>query len=243
MADAQPPEQPPNTPALPARPARGARQVVGPFTLRHIVSLLGVLVVVGILLSLLTAPLGTSAPSALPQPGASFYLLGAPTSGLAVGQQAPPLSGIVDGKSISLTDLDGQPIDLGSLRGHPVWVNFFATWCGPCQEETPVLRQVYETHKAEGLSVVGVSVQETSADDVRAYAQTYQLPYTIGFDGTSAVFKAWQGFGLPTHYFLDADGIIRTKHYGPLSVLQAEQILAPLLSAGGSPAPAASAAP
>jgi hypothetical protein len=83
--------------------------------------------------------------------------------------------------------------------------------------------------------LVAVSVQETAADDVRAYAQTYQLPYTIGFDGTSAVFKAWQGFGLPTHYFLDGNGIIRTTHYGPLSALQAEQILAPLLSGTHSP--------
>ena len=209
--------------------------MVGPFTLRHILSLLGVLLAVGVGLSLLTAPIGPGAATPPPQPGASFYLLGDPTAGLAVGQLAPPLSGVVDGKTVTLSDLDGHPIDLAALRGHPVWVSFFASWCGPCQLETPVLRQVYETHKAEGLSVVAVSVQETSADDVRAYAQTYDLPYTIGFDGTSAVFKAWQGFGLPTHYFLDADGIIRTTHYGPLSEVEAEQILAPLLSAAGSP--------
>ena len=204
------------------------------------------LLAVGVGLSLLTAPIGPGAATPPPQPGASFYLLSDPDpAGLAVGQLAPPLSGVIDGKTVTLSDLDGNPIDLAALRGHPVWVNFFASWCGPCQLETPVLREVYETHKAEGLSVVAVSVQETSADDVRAYAQTYDLPYTIGFDGTSAVFKAWQGFGLPTHYFLDADGVIRTTHYGPLSQIEAEQILAPLLSAARSAmaSPATSAAP
>jgi cytochrome c biogenesis protein CcmG/thiol:disulfide interchange protein DsbE len=235
MADEPPTESPPPT----LSPSRSARQVVGPFTLLHIFSLLAVLLVVGVLLSLLTTPIGPGAATPPPQPGASFYLLGDPTAGLAVGQQAPPLTGTIDGRTISLTDLDGKPIDLAALRGHPVWINFFASWCGPCQLETPVLRQVYETHKAEGLSVVAVSVQETTADDVRAYARTYDLAYTIGFDGTSAVFKAWQGFGLPTHYFLDAEGIIRATHYGPLSVLQAEQILAPLLSGTSSPAPSA----
>ena len=64
--------------------------------------------------------------------------------------------------------------------------------------------------------MVAVSVQETTADDVAAYAERYSLPYTIGFDATSAVFRTYQGFGLPTHVFIDADGVIRHLRYGPL---------------------------
>ena len=225
------------TPAPTSRPGRWSRQVIGPFTLRHVVLLLATVLIVGGLLAVLTTPIGTPLPTGLPQPGSGFYRLGEPTEGLAVGQTAPELSGIHDGKPITLMDLSGAPVSLAGLRGHPVWVTFWASWCPPCQEETPVLREVYARHRAEGLKLVAVSVQETSVDDVRAYADTYSLPYTIGFDATSAVFHAWLGFGLPTHYFIDRDGVIRYRQYGPLSVARAEEILAPLLAEAASPSP------
>jgi peroxiredoxin len=89
--------------------------------------------------------------------------------------------------------------------------------------------------------MVGVSVQEASPDEVRRYVETYDVPYTVAFDGTSAVFQAWRGFGLPTHYLIDADGIVRAVHYGPLSRDSAEQLLATILSPSQSPVPSPSA--
>jgi thiol-disulfide isomerase/thioredoxin len=204
------------------------RQVIGPFTLRHLLALGATLLVIGGLLLLLTTPIATPSTDPLPQPGSGFYRLGEATAGLQLGQVAPELEGVVDGQTVGLVDLDGRPIRLADLRGKPVWVNFWATWCPPCQEETPVLREVSERH-ADDLALVAVSVQETTPEDVRRYAETYGLDYTIGFDARSAVFKAWQGYGLPTHYFLDAHGVVRAVHYGPLTVDQAEATLAPLL--------------
>ena len=167
--------------------------------------------------------MSTSTPNVAPaQPGASFYVIGERTEGLAVGQLAPELSGMHDGQPITLDDLDGNPVSLAALRGRPVWVNLWASWCPPCQVETPVLRDVYRAHVDDGLALIAVSVQEASPDEVRTYAETYDLPYTIAFDGTSDVFHAWQGYGLPTHYFIDAEGIIRAVHYGPLSAAGAE---------------------
>ncbi len=64
-------------------------------------------------------------------------------------------------------------------------MNFWASWCPPCQLETPVLRDVYNAHVDDGLALIAVSVQEASPDEVRRYAETYDLPYTIAFDGTS----------------------------------------------------------
>ena len=95
---------------------------------------------------------------------------------------------------------------------------------------------------ADGLALVAVSVQEASPDEVKRYADTYGLDYTIAFDGTSEVFQAWLGYGLPTSYFIDADGVIRAVHYGPLSADAAEALLTTIIPAS-SPAPATSGSP
>ena len=78
--------------------------------------------------------------------------------------------------------------------------------------------------------MIAVSVQETTADDVAAWAETYDLRYPIGFDATSAVFHAYDGFGLPTHVFIDRDGVIRHLQYGPLDLEQVAAIVEPLLA-------------
>ncbi|MEA2622121.1 MAG: hypothetical protein QOH61_1031 [Chloroflexota bacterium] len=231
-------EVPPQTPAsgltapqsAALRRSRANRQVVGPFTLRHIAALGGTLLIAAVLLIVLTLPVVRPGTAALPTPGSSFFIIGKETVGLQLGQLAPELTGTIDGREVQLTDLDGNPITLASLRGRPVWITFWATWCPPCQQELPILRSAAETHRDQGLALVAVSVQETTVDDVRRYAQTYGLDYTIGFDATSAVFKTYQGYGLPTHLFLDRQGVIRSIHLGPVTQVDAEQILAPLLA-------------
>jgi peroxiredoxin len=80
--------------------------------------------------------------------------------------------------------------------------------------------------------MVAVSVQETTADDVAAYAERYSLPYTIGFDATGAVFDTYQGYGLPTHVFIDDEGLIAHLRYGPVDRETAAEIIEPLLSDG-----------
>ena len=217
-------------------PRRLSRRAIGPFTWGHLVALAGTLVGVAAILALLTTPVGGPLRTEAPRPGASFFVIGPATEGLAIGQAAPELAGERDGRPVSLTDLDGEPVSLAALRGHPVWVNFWASWCPPCQQETPVLRDLYREHADGGLRMIGVSVQEASPEEVRRYVASYDVPYTVAFDGTSAVFKAWRGFGLPTHYLLDAEGIVRAVHYGPLSRGGADALLASIM-------PSASAAP
>lgn len=245
-----PDDAPAPTPPLPAPPPRGwSRRVVGPFTLRHLVAVGVTLLVAAGLLTLLSTPLSPAPDGAVPRPGSSFVIVGERTDGLVVGAPAPPLAGMRDGVPVPLLDLDGVPIDLADLRGRVVWVNFWASWCPPCQEETPVLRALDTTHRDRGLTIVGVSVQETEPEDIRRYAQTYDLRYRIGFDGTSEVFRAWRGFGLPTQVFLDRDGIVRVLHYGPLDLVGATATVETLLAAPhgspapGTPGPAASAPP
>jgi thiol-disulfide isomerase/thioredoxin len=206
------------------------KPLVGPFSAFQIVAVLIAVVVTAGLLALLNQPIAnTAAPSALPT-GASYFAVGDPVEGLRVGDRAPELTGTANGEQVGLTDLDGNPITLSSLRGRPVWINFWASWCPPCQAETPVLTDVYDAHRDDDLALVAISVQETTADDVRAYVERYQLPYTVGFDVTSAVFHTYRAYVLPTQIFIDRDGIVRNVTLGQLSREAAEAILAPILA-------------
>ena len=209
-----------------AEPSRRTRRtLIGPFTARQIGLANAVVVVVALVLYLVTRPIGSSAPTTATDPGATFYRISAETQGLNLGQRAPELGGMDGGNAVTLTDLDDHPLSLAALRGHPVWINFWATWCPPCQRETPSLRDAYEAHRADGLVLVSIDVQE-DAGTVREYATRYGLTYPIGLDATGAVFRTYLIFGLPSHYFIDRDGIIRGRYFGPLSPEQIEQQLA-----------------
>jgi len=182
---------------------------------------------------LVTSPIGPSGAGGgvqLPAggsaiPGATFYVLGAATQGLQVGQRAPDFVGTVDGREERLADLDGRPVRLADFRGRPLWINFWATWCPPCQQETPDLRAAYEAHRNDGLELLAVSIQEPS-DDVRDFVGRYGLQYRIGLDAGGAVAATYGVFGLPTHYFVDATGVIRDRYFGPLNRQQIEERLA-----------------
>jgi peroxiredoxin len=206
------------------------RPLIGPFSLLQAVAVFAAVAVTGLGLVALNTPLAPAASPGLPTPGSGFFQVGDPVEGLRIGDLAPEFTGTKDGETVVLTDLDGNPIRLADFRGRPVWINFWASWCPPCQEETPVLRDVFAAHEAEGLAIIGISVQETTPDDVRAYVQRYSLGYTIGFDATSAIFHTYRAFVLPTQVFIDRDGVIRQIVLGQVTRDQAEQILAPLLA-------------
>jgi cytochrome c biogenesis protein CcmG/thiol:disulfide interchange protein DsbE len=228
MTDEQPTPSP--LEADPASVPARRRLLIGPFTALQVGALVVSLVVVAAILVALNTPLGRRPDPTLPQPGSGFVPVGERVEGLRVGDVAPELSGTVNGQPVQLVDLDGNPITLSGLRGRPVWINFWATWCPPCQEETPVLREMHEKYEDDGLALVAISVQETTPDDVRAYIERYDLRYTVGFDATSAVFHTYRAFGLPTQLFLDRDGVIRNIVLGPVTREQADAILAPLVA-------------
>jgi thiol-disulfide isomerase/thioredoxin len=147
-----------------------------------------------------------------------------------------------DGSPVPAVTLDGEPISLAGLRGKVVWVDFWASWCPPCRAETPVLRDLYARHRDDGFAMVGVSVQEGSADDVRRYVDAYAIAYPIVADLTGSIFREWRVYGLPTQFLLDRDGAIRAIVQGPVDAETGESLVAPLL-AERSTGPAASGAP
>jgi cytochrome c biogenesis protein len=172
---------------------------------------------------LVTRPIGSSGPVPSIDPNA-FYRVAAEQEGLQVGQRAPDFVGRVNDQEVRLTDIDGRQLSISAFRGRPLWINFWATWCPPCQRETPDLRAAYEAHRREGLVLVAISIQEP-ADIVREYVTRYGLTYTIGLDVSAAIMRTYGVYGLPTHYFVDRDGVIRDRWYGPLSRAQIEERL------------------
>jgi thiol-disulfide isomerase/thioredoxin len=223
------------------------RRGVGPFSLRQVTIAILVVMATAIGVTLATVPIGSIAPG-LPVPEPSAYLLGSPVPGLAIGDLAPELVIDRDGGQLQLADLDGNPVRLADLRGRVVWINFWASWCPPCQFETPTVRALDERYRDRGLSIVAIQVQQT-VDAGRTYAQRYELEYTIGADVTGDFFHLYRGFALPTQFFIDTDGRIRQIVNGPLTEERAVALVEALLPPGSSPAatavtsPAASPAP
>jgi peroxiredoxin len=218
----------------PEPPAR--RSGIGPFSWRQLLTVVAVIGVAAIALTLLTRPIAPGPGGATALPVATAYVVGPAVEGLRPGDLAPELSVTrPDGTKVALTDLDGNPVRLADLRGKLVWLNFWATWCPPCQAETPVLRDTAAAYRDRGLEVVGMAVQETTVDDVKAYAERYGIDYPIAFDGSADIFNRYHVFALPTQFFIGPDGRILEVVNGPMSDAGARARIESYLAAGASP--------
>jgi thiol-disulfide isomerase/thioredoxin len=226
---------------------RARRGLIGPFGGRQLLAGAMVILVAGVLLVVVTTPLGSPNSIGPGDPQATQYGLD-PNARIGVrpGQLAPELQvAHADGTTFVLNDLEGHPIRLADLRGKAVWINFWASWCPPCQSETPILRDVADRYRDRGLVVIGISVQESSAANVAAYAAKYQLGYTIAADVTGEIYALYRPPGLPTQIFIGPDGAVRSFVLAPLNearaIAQVEAILPP--QGGESSAPSGTSAP
>jgi peroxiredoxin len=123
-----------------------------------------------------------------------------------------------------LMELDGGDFRLSDLRGKAVIVNFWATWCTPCRKEMPQFVAAYDRYKDEGLEVVAVNVQE-SPSIIRPFAEDFGMEFTVVLDKRGAVSDSYRLIGLPTTYFIDREGVIRSVFQGPfLERLQGTQV-------------------
>jgi thiol-disulfide isomerase/thioredoxin len=206
--------------------------MVGPFSGRQILLLVLAVAASAIVLAAVTTPLGTTGngPGVVDPRATPFVFASPPAEGLRPGSLAPELEvPLEDGSTFQLTDLDGAPIRLDALRGKVVWINFWASWCPPCQQETPILRELDERYGDEGLEIIGISVQETSPNDIAAYAERYDLGYTIGFDASGHIFREYKVYALPTQFFIDTNGVIDTVINGPVELDGASALIESLL--------------
>jgi thiol-disulfide isomerase/thioredoxin len=139
----------------------------------------------------------------------------------------------------TLKDMHGKDVNLASFRGRPIILNFWATWCGPCKAEIPALIELVDRYKAEQLTVLGVSVDD-SPEDLRQFAADFKInyPVLVGLGQDTFQEKYDAVLMIPVTWFIKPDGTVLKKHQGPASKAWFEAQVKAMLGAAG-PAPEA----
>lgn len=128
----------------------------------------------------------------------------------------------------TLSDLQGNQVSLGSLRGKPVMINFWTTWCPSCRAELPALVSAYSLYHEKGLEILAVDVKE-DRQTVASFAGDSGLTFPILLDEGGTLAEMYQVRGTPTTLFVGPDGVVTARHLGTLSLETLEGYLAPLL--------------
>jgi peroxiredoxin len=141
------------------------------------------------------------------------------------------------GPDFLLERVGGGTLRLSDLQGKPVLLNFWASWCPPCRQEMPEIVAAYERHKAEGLIVLGVNLQEADSR-VAKFANEFGMTFPIVIDRDGDVGQSWRiggAFkGLPSSYFLDSTGVVRDVFNQALTKDSIEQGLVDILPGGST---------
>lgn len=107
----------------------------------------------------------------------------------------------------------GGMLDLRSFRGRPVVLNFWASWCGPCQAETPLLVRLHQTYGPRGVVFVGVDAED-DANAARGFALRYHVDYPLVIARDDRPLRLYRIIGLPTTVFVGPDGVVRDAEVG-----------------------------
>ena len=133
------------------------------------------------------------------------------------------------GFDFNLPDLNGKIISLEDFKGKVLIINFWATWCPPCEEEIPKLNQLHKRYKNEGLVVIGIALDKDSLNLVEPFVREKRIGYPI-LMGNEQVLRDMEDFsGVPTTLIVDQKGNIKKKYDGAFDKDDLEKILKELL--------------
>jgi peroxiredoxin len=151
------------------------------------------------------------------------------TAVLVLSSQAPGSAA----PDFTLKTLTGDTATLSRFQGRPVFLNFWATWCGPCRTEMDEIARAYRAHSNEGLQVLAIDLtdQERKMKDVREFVDELQMPFPVLLDEKGKVRKRYVLRGVPTSVFIDARGVVRLVNPGPITNETMQRGLAEILPA------------
>ena len=135
---------------------------------------------------------------------AALFSLSASGASIAPGATAP---------GFQLHSAASTDLSLADLKGQVVLINFWASWCGPCRQEMPVLEQLYKKYKSAGFTLLGVNVEPKSAE-AEGFLKSTPVSFPILFDPDSKVSKLYEVSGMPSTVILDRTGKVRYIHHG-----------------------------
>jgi peroxiredoxin len=135
-----------------------------------------------------------------------------------VGQAAP---------DFVATDVDGKQVRVSDLKGSVVWLTFGASWCQPCRAENPDIKATWEAFRDRGVVVVQVYINQDTASVVD-YASRVGLGYTKIADTTDTIATNYRILGIPAHFFIDREGVLRQLRVGTLDAVTMQSILTEL---------------
>ncbi len=116
---------------------------------------------------------------------------------------------------LRMSDADASSsVNLSAQRGRVVLVNFWATWCEPCEREMPAMERLYSTLAGEEFELIAVAIDDKEAE-VRTFQERYQLSFPIVLDPDQSVYAEYQTMGVPESLLVDRNGLIIERYVGP----------------------------
>lgn len=130
------------------------------------------------------------------------FSLALPLAAAEVGSPVPAVS------VKTLSNYSGDQIDLAALKGQVVYVDFWASWCGPCKRSFPELDKLYAKHVGNGFEIVGINLDENTAD-AEGFLKQYPVTFPLGADPQGSSAEKFKVKGMPSAYLVDKKGVVR----------------------------------